>query len=76
MKICTLLYKQALFPQQPSTLMETHALLVLFQGWELCHAILCAWPCRTQKTQIYQQVDSLAEIILQYDRVLYLLDVR
>ena len=31
MKICTLLYKQALCPQQPLTLVEAHALLALFQ---------------------------------------------
>jgi hypothetical protein len=34
MKICTLLHKQALCPQQPSTIMEAHTLLPLFQGQE------------------------------------------
>ena len=49
MKICTLLYKQALQPQQPLTLMETHLLLALFQGQEPCHPLPCAWPCRIQQ---------------------------
>jgi hypothetical protein len=35
MKICTLLYKQALYPQQPSTYVEDHILLALFQGKEI-----------------------------------------
>jgi hypothetical protein len=39
-KICTLLCKQALCLQQPSTLGETHTLLAQFHGWELCHATL------------------------------------
>ena len=38
MKICTLVHKQALCPQQPPTLTEAHTLLALFQGRN--HAIL------------------------------------
>ena len=40
MKIFTL-YKQALHPQQPPTLIEAHTLLALFQRQEPCHAIPC-----------------------------------
>lgn len=36
-----LLYKQALHPQQLSTLVEAHSLLALFQGWEPCHSVPC-----------------------------------
>lgn len=39
MKICILLYQQALHPQQPSKLEETQALLPFSQGWETCHTV-------------------------------------
>jgi hypothetical protein len=38
-KICTILYKQSLHPQIPSTLIQAHALLSLFQGQEPCHSV-------------------------------------
>ena len=37
-KLCTLLYKQVQFPQQPLTFKEVYAFLSLSQGQEPCHS--------------------------------------
>lgn len=42
-RICTSLYKRAFHPQQPSTLMDAHTLLALFQGQKPCHSVPDTW---------------------------------
>ena len=54
MKICTLLYKQALHPQQLSAQLGAHPLLALLQEQELCHTVPSTWQVvqdkQTRKT--------------------------
>ena len=57
--MCTLLYKQALHPQQPPTLLEAHILLALSQGQEPCHATPYTWPSRTQAPTYVRECDTV-----------------
>ena len=52
MRICTLLYKQALCTQQPPTLVEAYTLLAMFHG--PVHVILfLTWPNKTPHMLVF-----------------------